>query len=152
VFVPLETPIELVEKQTDKQGKLFASYPITVCVRQLPRGMPRGEDILEEVRVNAFFAKLWSYHTRFMDTPQVSPLLIGRSPQWIRRQAPTNSSAVWLLGALLVGILAAAWFAVWHARRNDRWRSRTLPSYRFEAPGEQSSSPPNGMTGGSTRA
>ncbi len=142
VSVPLETPIELVEKQTDTQGKLFASYPVTVCVRQLPSGMPQGEDILEEVRVNSFFVKLWAYHTQLMDTPQVSPLLIGQSPQWIRRQAATNSSAVWLLGALLVAILVAASFAIWHSRSNDRRRRRTLHPQPFQSPGEQSSGPP----------
>jgi len=69
----------------DSQGN-----PLTVCVRQLPEGMPYGDrpHYAEEVRTAGFFFKTWSYAARAAvaqqsSKRQLSPLLIGNTLQWI---------------------------------------------------------------------
>ena len=130
----------------DTKGRLFSSYPVTVCVRNLPQGMPEGEDIRQDVRIDAFFVKLWAYHTQFMSeviSPtaadlaasktqqerqrlQFSPLMIGHKPELIRRETTSNPLLGLTFGSIFLVFLAAVGYAVWKARRGDRDFQRAM--------------------------
>lgn len=111
--VNLERPVKL-------DGKLFGTFPVVVCVRQLPAGMPTGEHIHEHVRVAAFFFKIWAYRTEtagadeVANRRQIAPLLVGREPLWIESEAAEGGSTD--AGAILVGLfvagIAGLWFVV----------------------------------------
>ena len=95
MLVPLRTPLQLVDPR-DQTGDVYNSYPVTICVRHLPAGMPVGDPVHEDVQVQAFFLKLWAYRssarasgaasvreksgaTRPGSPIQFSPLLVGAS-------------------------------------------------------------------------
>jgi hypothetical protein len=115
--------------------------PITFCVRELPQGMPHGDDpqFAEQVTVAGFYYKLWLYRAARppdADTPQGgrrfrgqrSPLLIGRSPVWHRAEPPApNRLAGAIAGGLFLLALAGIWFALWRFSRSDKkFRNQTI--------------------------
>ena len=90
--------IRVVQEAEDTAGKVFANnYPVTICVPQLPDGLPTGDFINEPLEITGWFLKLWTYQNEFMSGDvttagkrkplQVSPLLIGYR---IVHQPPTN--------------------------------------------------------------
>ena len=144
VFVPLRD--QVVRIGGDEQGdpKTFNnSYPVTVCVLDLPPDLPSGPDIREEVAIPAAFFKLWAYHSRFVssvdkDHLQVSPMFIGATPVVVDltpRVNPYVSFAV--AGAFALG-LAGLWFALWRSGRSDSRFSRTILQRQHELPPGQS--------------
>jgi hypothetical protein len=108
----------------DSQGN-----PLVFCVRELPAGMPAGDEphYGESVRVAGFFLKSWSYRpggggdAHPGRARQLAPLLVGREPVWY---PPPESSASILVGAVAGGvfllILLGLWLAAWQLRRGDR--------------------------------
>ena len=126
---------------SDQSSSIFVSYPVTVCVRQLPKGMPVGEEINEDVRVQAFFVKLWAYRTQengSVGQPamedraiQFSPLLIGRQPQWLRRRVATSPYPGLAIGVIFAAAMATLCYRVWKASRNDRASRSAIHSNRF---------------------
>ena len=113
-------------------------YPVTFCVRELPKGMPYGEvkDYAESVRVAGFFFKTWSYPVpKISDSTlppgyllggrQLSPLLIGRSLVWQPAAKPVDpmpgNTAV--IGLLLV-VMLIVWIVSWQWRRGERRQDR----------------------------
>ena len=132
MFVPLETPLQLVDPR-DQTSSVYTSYPVTVCVRHLPAGMPVGDPIHEEVRVQAFFLKLWAYHShapaKLGQSPggaakprsiQLSPLLMGREPQWLGRSRAPNPYPGLLMGTIFAVALAALCWWIWKSGRDNR--------------------------------
>ena len=138
--VPLETPLQLVNRD-DGSSSTYGSYPVTACVRHLPQGMPVGEAINEEVRVEAFFLKLWAYRTGEAVAPrenstegralQFSPLLIGRQPQWIRRTVASSPYPGLIFGAVFATAMAVLCYHVWKSGRSDRAAHNAIRSRRF---------------------
>lgn len=140
LLVPLETPLQLVDRD-DRSSSTYGSYPVTVCVRHLPKGMPVGEEINEEVRVQAFFLKLWAYRTHEDVAPresatgrkavQFSPLLIGRQPQWIRRTVASNPYPGLVFGVVFASAMVVLCYRVWKSARDDRALHKAIRSQEF---------------------
>jgi len=119
--------------------------PITFCVRELPRGMPTGDDpqFGELITVAGFYFKKWVYRVpRPADAPipkdsrlvrmQPSPLLIGRKPLWHLPEDPAaNTLAATIAGGLFVLALLGIWFALWRNSRSDkRFHDKTIAKAR----------------------
>ncbi len=131
-YYELEMSVDL-ERPVKLDGELYGSFPVVVCVRQLPSGMPIGERIHEHVRVPAFFVKIWAYRTERTGADeagrrQIAPLLIGREPLWIQDEVSSGGTYA---GAILVGLfvagIAVLWLVVWRFSRGDaRFRDRAL--------------------------
>ena len=116
LFHPLAQPLKLIDSR-DGQSRLYSSFPISVCLRHLPRDIPRGAEIRHEVQVTGFFLKLWSYRSQFMDPSpgervranvaarrQISPLLMGIAARSVERRIERPGTWGW---GLAVGVLAA---------------------------------------------
>jgi hypothetical protein len=109
--------------------RLQDTYPIVCCVRDLPKGMPTGQQINEQVRVSGFAMKRYAYplpkeqgRDVAESTRQETPLVIGKRALWVPE--PSNADATSLLGwvflalAGLVGLVLA--FGAWRFNRDAR--------------------------------
>lgn len=109
--------------------RLQDTYPIVCCVRDLPEGMPTGQQINEQVRVSGFAMKRYAYPLPKVQgadegdtTRQETPLVIGKRALWVPE--PSNANATSLLGwvflglACLVGLVLA--FGAWRFNRDAR--------------------------------
>ncbi len=110
--------------------RLQDTYPIVCCVRDLPKGMPTGQQINEQVRVSGFAMKRYAYPLpKVQGTVEVdasrqeTPLVIGKRALWVPE--PSNAAATSLLGwvflalAGLVGLVLA--FGAWRFNRDARF-------------------------------
>lgn len=136
VFLPLPRTLKLVDPR-DGVARQYQTYPITICVRELPEGLQEGSTIRQEVAVDASYMKLWSFRSRFMsgdeteDAPQrrqVSPLFIAST---VRTVEPAQEKIVWPETALVTGFLfslVVIGLSAWYYSRSDRafvdWRQR----------------------------
>ncbi|MBN1910713.1 MAG: hypothetical protein JW818_13290 [Pirellulales bacterium] len=106
--------------------------PVIFCVRELPEGMPTGDEpgFGETVEVAGFFLKSWAFRSEFGQTQpkrprQLAPLLVGRQPAW----RPHSESAD-PLGPVTIGLavlaLAVVLVVLWRFQRSDEnfghWR------------------------------
>lgn len=100
--------------------------PLAVCLRELPRGFPTGDDIREPIRLSGFFLKSWAYsavHDPQADAAnvkQLAPLIIANSISWL----PDDAESPWpiLAGAGLAGLLLLIVIVVgiaWYWQRQD---------------------------------
>jgi hypothetical protein len=118
----------------DSQGN-----PLTFCVRELPEGMPYGNQphYGESIRVAGFFFKTWSYRVPTLTDPaltpdpkthrQLSPLLVGRSLEWTPAGKPSGSTVpTTILIVLLILILAVIWGGAWRSRRRQQQRRERI--------------------------
>ena len=123
VFAPLEDTVNLRVGKEEEEVSIN-EYQIVVCVRQLPEGMPSGPDINEVVQVTGVYFKLYAYKSeRFSQSDgrlQLSPLLVGLKPRWIREKEAGNSWIGPLLGGLFVVTLLGVWLVLWRYNRGDR--------------------------------
>ena len=116
----------------DSQGN-----PLVCCLRELPPGLPEGDNLYEPVRVAAFFFKLWAYESPFAlergpEHRQLAPLLIGRSV--VRLPLPEtawNRYAGLVAGVLFVAAVVGLWLIMWRLRRGDDAFHRELVSRRL---------------------
>jgi hypothetical protein len=117
--------------------------PLVICLRELPEGMPQGDNIYEAVRVPAFFFKKWAYRVPALNGPgggkpdhrlQLAPLLVARRAVWLPPE-PNNPLSGLFTGLLMLLLLAAAWWTVWRYTRGDRQfrRRRIAPLFEPEA-------------------
>ena len=136
MFLPLPRTLRLLDPR-DQDAREYQTYPVTICVRELPEGMPEGSSIRQEIAVDACFLKLWSYRSRFMtgtDTAddmvrrQVSPLFVART---VAKVEPSQEKIVWPETALVIGFffsLGVIGISAWYYARTDRafvdWRRR----------------------------
>lgn len=108
------------------------NYPLVFCVRELPPGLPTGDDLHVPVRVAGFFFKDWLYTTRGtrdMDTGELdprngkqqhAPLLIGRAPILLQVEDEGRGAAQLVGGGLFLLALGGIWGAAWWLSRSDR--------------------------------
>lgn len=130
VFVFVRTPTAV-----QVNGRLQDSYPFVCCFRELPPGMPTGERIAEEVEVSGFALKRYRYQLFSATEPdqrQESPLIISRSPRWIRDTEPVATRQFdRLLGSglvlLTVFLIAVGWATSRRPRRFTGSRPRIAP-------------------------
>lgn len=150
VYVRVEDP-ELIERYgfdhyyeiglfpNDTDGN-----PVIFCVRELPPGMPIGEQVWAPVRLAGFFFKNWSYQQQdnpFEDEPplpsgmvarRVAPLFIGRAPRLIEPEPGLPPWVGLVFSGLFVLFVAAMGVLVWWQQRGDeRFRRRTLAPQFF---------------------
>jgi hypothetical protein len=135
VFVPLEN--QKIKMGEGENAPLFESYfPVVYCVAQLPKGM-KPEDLVDrEVRVPAFYFKIWAYETEFMrrygDRPtQLSPMLIGRQPLVLPPPERPWTDVGTFAAALFVFTLGVAWVWVWQMHKRDAIHDREDRRRRF---------------------
>lgn len=50
----------------------YSSFPVTFCFPSLPKNFPEGDQIRQEVLVEGYFLKLWSYRSEFMEGDESS--------------------------------------------------------------------------------
>lgn len=94
------------------------THPYIIVCREVPPGMPRGGDVLEEVAVTGYFFKLYAYDAQ--DAVRVAPLLIAQQIEWFPRQeAAPVLSPFWgsLVAAVALLILVAF---LWRITAKDR--------------------------------
>ncbi len=124
-------------KLYDDSDITFYKYPAVFCVRQLPKGMPTGEAIHEEVFIPGFFLKNWTYSSKFSQaegksTKQMAPLLIGKQPLLIVPSESGNPYASVIAGGFFVVALAGVWLAIWRFGRSDAHFERTVLAKTLE--------------------
>ena len=109
------------------------TYPIVCCVRDLPDGMPTGQQINEEVRVSGFAMKRYAYPLpKVQGTVEVdasrqeTPLVIGRRALWVPE--PSNADATSLLGWVFLALAGLVFlvlaFGAWRFNRDARLAHR----------------------------
>ena len=139
VFVRTPTAVQV-------NGRLQDTYPMVCCFRELPRGMPTGERIAEEVDVSGFAFKRYLYPlsvTAEAGLQQVSPLIISRSPRWIPETEPTVTRQFdRVIGSVLIVVtlllIAAGWAASRRPRRVTPQSGQIAPPLDAEAASERS--------------
>jgi len=139
----VDTSVVIRDKQKDKEAKAFNYYPIVYCLRQLPEGMPAGEEINERVRIGGFFLKLYAYRTEFMATSdgkgrQYSPLVVGLEPEWIPYRRPTYPRLGMLMGGVFIVLLLGICYGLWKYRQGDERFRRSMLLRRRGSPEERS--------------
>ncbi len=107
--------------------------PVVFCVRELPPGMPLGDEIYEPVRATGFFLKTWGFRTaQSTDAApgtvrkQLAPLLIGNDLMWLK-VAPEKEEHRELIVGTVVAIVAMVFGIGWWLHRDSRRRTKTLP-------------------------
>ena len=125
-------------------------FPVVCCVRDLPAGMPTGDQISESVVVSGFALKRYGYPLAdavIGDEVRKgkrleAPLVIGRRATWQPRPSTAAASNV-LFGVFagLAALVAAAlaWGA-WSMRRDARQaeaRARAELPDRLTLPGQR---------------
>lgn len=140
VFVPLHN--QAVRMGKDDASKTFEnSYPVTICVRHLPPGLPASPDLTEEVAVPASFFKLWAYRSQFVasiDELQVSPMFIGATPTLIDLNPPSNPYVSFAAATVFLVILGSIWFSLWRSSRSDSKFSRNVLKRQHELKADES--------------
>ena len=130
LFVPLEQSLKLVDPNTQAE-RMYHSYPMTVCCRELPDGMPQGDYVRQPIEVDAFFLKLWSYQSRSSDANdrkqrvrQICPLLIARTVRLAKTPLTKNTVPSWSLVVIVFGTVIVAWgMSRWYRRADQRFHS-----------------------------
>ena len=116
--------------------------PLVCCVSELPSGMPRGDDIRENVCITGFFLKSWAFDaassansTSTKKQPlrqQLAPLLVAKTVEWFPKsdaRAQSVSVAVGLIVTLALGTAV-----VFYLRRVDRRALAAARSARLTLP------------------
>jgi hypothetical protein len=101
------------------------SYPVVLCLRQLPAGMPTGENIAEVVHVSGFMFKKWPYSTQLTDqkNPDLrmfSPLLVGRTADWESADRGATSSIGPLIAGIVCAVIVTAGAVLWWFSRREQ--------------------------------
>jgi hypothetical protein len=144
VFIPLGDQSVRIGDVENGEAKTFTnSYPVTVCVLDLPPDLPPSPDMREEVAIPAAFFKLWAYHSQFVsyvdkDHLQVSPMFIGATPIVVDLSRKMNPYVSFVVAGAFALTLAGVWFALWRSSRSDSRFSRTVLQRQHQLPPGQS--------------
>jgi hypothetical protein len=105
-------------------SEIHREHAWCVLFTELPATIPVAEDLDRPVTFAGYFYKVYRYPTP--DGTRRSPLLVGRTiaPQAQVATAPgvwelSSRTIPWLMGSVVVGIIALAGLAIWF-RRTDR--------------------------------
>ena len=140
-FLPLDDQVVHLQKSPDDvSAPVFAnSFPLTLCVAQLPEEMKEGERLSERIIAVGFYFRLWSYDSQFLedyggDRQQLSPLLIGHAlPSTTDNGLARTSPLWWIAGILLLALLGALWYTFLRWQVRDAEHARQLKR-RFTPP------------------
>jgi hypothetical protein len=112
------------------------NLPVVCCAADLPAGFPTGDAIREPIRVAGVFFKSWLYRRRASipgggpeERPErlAVPLVIAKSPQWLRRDPPPSGPWGLIGGVGFLVLLAGIWAVMASLARGDRQaRNRLL--------------------------
>ncbi len=155
---------ELVDRES---GIAYGSFPVTICLPELPESIPQGDKIRVDVEATGIFLKLWSFQNDYLTSPgsaaqarqganektetvvrQLAPLLIGIQ---IRPLAPPTATrqgwSSWaLLGILALAVASAAglWFVNRPGdQRYQQWRKRRERLDRWQNQPRRDTGPPD---------
>lgn len=110
-----ENPQEAVEFNND--------FPATLSVLELPPGLSPGENMREEIQIDAVFFKTWSYRSEFAarsNALQPAPMFIGFRPTHVIQAKATTRP-----GDLIIAVAVAATCALgiaifwWHSQKQS---------------------------------
>lgn len=130
------------DAKSDAEGPVYANnFPVTVCVRRLPKGLTESANSHDVVRIPAFFFKLWSYQSEYVSgfdksLKQRSPMFIGLEPVVVPqppRSNPIGNIVMAVMVAMMLGLLISFWRS-YRRRRAGRGEIST----RHELPPGQS--------------
>lgn len=116
-------------------GKKVDNHPVVFCLRELPAGMPIGENIAEMVRASGFMFKKWRYTTQLTGEKGAgvlvaSPLLIGKTVVWQRPELAQRRFDPMIGGAIAAALACVGVFAWWYSRRERRIHNAVLAARR----------------------
>lgn len=109
--------------------------PIIFCVRELPHGMPTGEDIAVDLRIAGFLMKTYKFQShRKLDaqgnklpagTSQLAPLLVGRKALLLPPPQGADPRVAWIAGGAFVVVVLGIWFVSWQFNREGKKLQKT---------------------------
>ena len=140
-FLTLDNEVVHLQKSPDDvSAPVFAnSFPLTLCVAQLPPELKEGERLSERIIAVGFYFRLWSYDSQFLedyggDRQQLSPLLIGHAvPATADSALAATSPLWWIAGLLFLAVLGALWYTFLRWQGRDAEHARQLKR-RFTSP------------------
>jgi hypothetical protein len=139
VFVPLgDEEVRLGRGKPGEEAPIFRnSYPVQVCVLNLPRDFPVGEEVYQEIDIAGFYFKLWAYKTEFVSAiddrqRQVGPLFVAATPYLYERPMPSMTVISWMVGGGFLTALVGIALAAWLFRRGDRKFERRVLRPQFD--------------------
>lgn len=116
----IETLYEAWIFTEDSQGN-----PAVVVCTEVPDGMPRGDNINEQVSVTGYFFKMYGYPAR--DTTRVAPMILADRLVWYPARGPAAwrpSPVVYAsTGAGVLGLIAVVW---WLSRGDRQFGRRRI--------------------------
>jgi len=134
ILVELERQIVYKDQQTGK-SVTFQRFPVAVCTRQLPPGMPEGDDIHQAVDISGVFFKLWAYRSDKMasldaDQTQLCPMLVTLQPDLVEPESISPYVGM-TVGGLFIVALLGVWLSVWRFGREDEQFTRETLKRQF---------------------
>ena len=97
------------------EGWFFADEgqgnPAVVIFTEMPRGLPGGGDIEEEISVTGYFLKMYGYPAQ--DATRRAPLILAQTVHWHPQTAPARwnpspqTSVALMAGILVIGLLSS---------------------------------------------
>jgi hypothetical protein len=92
--------------------------PLVIYVLDLPERFPIGEQVLEDIRCEAFFFKRWAY--RAQDAIRSTPLLLAKNVRWTPPAAAPAPLAWTTIVSVLTGGLVLGGMVLWFALRGGQ--------------------------------
>lgn len=122
LFLPLgDTTLKFGKDKTDP---VYSNgFPATLIVRKLPPGLSEGERVVQGVRADAVFFKIWSYRSVYAEKfgkVQPAPLFLAAEPQIVVAEQQSHVVVNVLVGTafgLAIGVIG---IVLWWFRRSDR--------------------------------
>jgi hypothetical protein len=146
LFLQLGDQIIRVDSPKSKHdGPVYhGTFPVTVCALRLPPDLPESLNPRREVRVPAFFFKVWSYKSEFVTGVekgqlQRSPMFIALEPIVLPQKQISNPAGYVAVIALVV-TASAFWFGVyWQSRHKRRRKEPGLKDLDIRFPDKEQS-------------
>jgi len=135
---------EMVDRDS---GIAYTSFPVTLCLPELPASIPQGDEIRVDIEAEGIFLKLWSFQNDYLvpiktaenSSPpantmstakkeaamrQLAPLLIGIRIHELAPASPVRQGwSSWaLLGVFALALAGASW--LWFQNRPGDQRYR----------------------------
>lgn len=167
VILPLgDQEVRLARDAKDKEGPVLANgFPVVCCVLEVPESLQNvgdREDLNEDMQIDAFLFRLWSYQSQFLDEferarqakesgnenpdtfvrrRQPSPLFIGARALLVT----TDYKPTWgfspVVGGMLIGSIVLLGVLVWFFQRGESASAVRLRRLRDKNEGESPLAP-----------